>query len=133
MNDLVLVVDDDVSVLQLFELTLVQSGLKAAAASSGGEALAKIEELKPKLVLLDMMLPDYGGMELLELMRRRDPAQAPSVIVITGRFSDQAFKDAIRREPNVVAYLEKPVRPQDLLKHVRDFFGATPTRPAAAR
>ncbi len=125
-RDLILVVDDDLSVLEVFALTLAQGGLNVATASSGGEALAKVEELKPRLVLLDLMLPDYGGLEVIELMRRRDPAEIPSVIVITGRFSDAQTREALSRASNVVAYLEKPIRPSELLDHARKALGARP-------
>ena len=130
MNDLILVVDDDLSVLQLFEATLLQHGLKVETAASGGEALAKVEQHKPRLVLLDMMLPDYGGLEVLELMRRRDTKDVPSVIVITGRFSDEEFRKQLEAQPNVVKYLEKPVRPSELLEHVHAVLG---TKPPALR
>lgn len=121
-DKLVLVVDDDRSVVQLFELALLQEGFRVATATDGSEALEKTESLKPDLVLLDLMLPEYGGTEVLELMRRR-LAKPPAVVVITGRFGDEPAKEAIRRLPNVAAYLEKPVRPAVLAELLHGILG----------
>jgi DNA-binding response OmpR family regulator len=125
---LILVVDDDLSILQLFEQTLQMEGYRVETASSGGDALSKIERLKPALVTLDLMLPDFGGIELLELMRRRAPAEIPSVIVITGRLHEEETREALKREPNVVAYIDKPVRPTELVAAVRKVVGPAPAK-----
>ena len=62
---LVLIVDDEKGIRELLEILMQRDGLKTALAEDGKEALEKIHSLTPDLVLLDLMLPGYGGFEVL--------------------------------------------------------------------
>ena len=112
-DKLILVVDDDPGIVSMFMQAVKIEGFKVESAGDGEEALEKIAALKPDLVLLDLMMPGYGGFEVIQELKTGPGAGTP-IIVITGRFTDSATADEIRREPSVVAFLEKPVRPADL-------------------
>ncbi len=109
-DKLVFVVDDDASVLELMEFVIKKEGFRFEKAADGQEALDKIHALKPDIVLLDLMLPRYGGFEILRQLQEGETAKIP-IIVITGRYTDRSTSEMIRRESNVADFFEKPVRP----------------------
>lgn len=107
---LICIVDDDESVRELLEFLVKKEGFKCESARDGEEGLQKIQKLLPDLVILDLMLPRYGGFEILRQLQSGDTARVP-IIVVTGRYSDRSTTDMIRQESNVVDFLEKPVKP----------------------
>ncbi|MBI4424685.1 MAG: response regulator, partial [Elusimicrobia bacterium] len=78
-------------------------------AIDGEEALRKIESLAPDLILLDLMLPRYGGYEVLRRLKTGPTAHIP-IIVITGRYTERTTTEMIRQESNVVEFMEKPIK-----------------------
>ena len=110
---LVLVVDDDEGVRELMQFLVTREGFRVELAGDGEEALRRVEALSPDLILLDLMLPRYGGFELLRQLQASGLARIP-IIVVTGRYTDRTTAEMIRQESNVVEFLEKPVKPQVL-------------------
>ena len=107
---LVLVVDDDDSVREMLEFIVKKEGFRVETAADGEEGIAKAEKLSPDLIVLDLMLPRYGGFELLRRLQAGEHKKIP-ILVVTGRYTDRSTADLIRQESNVVEFLEKPVRP----------------------
>ena len=105
-----MIVDDDDSVRELLEYCIKREGFKVEKALDGEEALRKIPALMPSLILLDLMLPRYGGFEVLRQLQTGETARIP-IIVITGRYTDRSTSELIRQESNVVEFMEKPVKP----------------------
>ncbi|MBI5630949.1 MAG: response regulator [Elusimicrobia bacterium] len=112
-DKLVMVIDDDESVRELLEFIVVKEGFKVCSASDGEEGVNKIQELIPDLVILDLMLPRYGGFEVLRQLQTGATAGIP-IVVITGRYTDRTTAEMIRQESNVMDFLEKPIKPQVL-------------------
>lgn len=69
----VLIVDDDDAFLKAMKVRLETSGYEVIAASNGKEGLEKVEAKHPDAVLLDIMMPDINGLEVLRQIRSRDP------------------------------------------------------------
>src|SRR5512138_3292821 len=90
----VLVVDDDGAFRRVLAGELERAGYDVTAAASGQEAIARAKELEPHLVLLDLRLPDIGGLEVLRAVRERCPAS--DVIVLTGHGSIDTAIESIR-------------------------------------
>lgn len=107
---LVLVVDDDDSVREMLEFIVKKEGFRVETAADGEEGVSKAEKLRPDLIILDLMLPRYGGFELLRQLQAGEHKSIP-IVVVTGRYTDRSTADLIRQESNVVEFLEKPVRP----------------------
>lgn len=107
---LVLVVDDDDSVREMLEFIVKKEGFRVETAADGEEGVSKAEKLGPDLIILDLMLPRYGGFELLRRLQAGEHKNIP-IVVVTGRYTDRSTADLIRQESNVVEFLEKPVRP----------------------
>lgn len=113
----VLLVDDFPDTLALYEAMLSESGHRVRTATSGLDALKRVEEHEPELVLLDVSMPGMDGFEVLRRLRERRSG-GPAVIMLT----------AARREPHAIeaglkegadAYLTKPIDSRELLARVR--------------
>ncbi len=99
-----LIVDDEPKALTAMTELVEKEGFSAKAAGSLAEARERLAETRPDVVLVDMMLPDGNGLELLEDV---EPAQRPEVILITGFASVDSAVAALRT--GVLDYLTKPV------------------------
>lgn len=111
---LILVIDDDEGLRGLLSFALKKEGYRVETAEDGEEGLSKALSLRPDLLILDLMLPRYGGFELLRELQGGDSAQTP-IIVVTGRYTDRSTADIIRQESNVVELMEKPIKISALL------------------
>jgi len=120
----VLVVEDDPSVRGLLQTLLTAEGYQVTTASDGLAGLVRASSQPPALVLLDLMMPDLGGVRVLEEMRD-DPelAQVP-VIVVTGKVDAIAGMREMLGEDNVFL---KPFAVGELLARVGDATGGPST------
>ena len=81
---LVLVADDEPRITKLVSIVLSEEGFRVVTASGGEEALRKAEEIRPDIVLLDIVMPDLDGIEVMRLLRERRPVP---VILLTAKGS----------------------------------------------
>ena len=118
---LVLLVEDNETIRGAFVILLEESGYRVRAAATGAEALSVAVESQPDLILMDLGLPDLGGLEVTRRLKA-DPRTSDSVIVaLTGRALEtdqQACFDA-----GCAGYLAKPVDTQMLLKTIPEYLG----------
>lgn len=101
----VLVVDDDPKSLKLLALKLTQEGYRVITAQSGGDALDVLRLEKPGLVLLDMLMPDMSGIEVLKKIKKLQP-DIPVAMVTSVWDKDEVEKC---REAGAYEYVTKPV------------------------
>ncbi len=113
----VLVVDDNPSNLELLEAHLKADGYKAVSAINGQEALERVAEKPPDLVLLDVMMPGMSGYEVCKCLKGDDKTRFIPVVMIT------ALKDLEDKIKGIEAgaddFLTKPFNKQELLTRVR--------------
>jgi DNA-binding NtrC family response regulator len=114
-SPLVLVVDDEAAARRLLDIRVRGLGCQVATAGNGREALAVIERDMPTLMLLDLQMPEMGGLELLRTLQR-DGIDLPT-IVITGHGSIEAAVDAIKGGAS--DFILKPIDGQHLEIAVR--------------
>ncbi|OGR91916.1 MAG: hypothetical protein A2V88_16925 [Elusimicrobia bacterium RBG_16_66_12] len=126
---LILVIDDDEGLRGLLSFALKKEGYRVETAEDGEEGLSKALSLRPDLLILDLMLPRYGGFELLRELQGGDSAKTP-IIVVTGRYTDRSTADIIRQESNVIELMEKPIKINALLLALQRSLG--PRVPADA-
>ena len=126
---LVLLVDDDESLLDLLEHVVQKEGFRTDRATDGPEALRKAYALGPDFVILDFMLPGVGGYEVIRELQAAGAGAIP-VIVITGRHIDRKTIDMVLLESNVKDFMEKPLRPAVLAARIHSILK---TRPADLR
>lgn len=106
---LVLIVDDDEGIRELLAVMIKKEGWRVETAEDGAEGERKAHELKPDVIVLDLMLPRYGGFELLKQLQATELSKTP-IVIVTGRYTDRSTAEMIRQESNVVELLEKPVK-----------------------
>jgi len=91
-QQLILAVDDEDSILKLLRVNLVLDGYEVVTASNGASALELLQERRPDLVILDIMMPDLDGFKVLALIRRRSTIP---VIMLTARGEKTTLRDAL--------------------------------------
>src|SRR5688500_16340751 len=122
-GDRILVVDDEPDIIALVAYHLARAGYRVSTASTGMEALHAAREEQPALVVLDLMLPELSGFQVLERMRADGALADIPVLMLTAR----------RDEPDRVQglslgaddYLVKPFSPQELVLRVRNILRRT--------
>ncbi|MCM2304725.1 MAG: response regulator [Elusimicrobia bacterium] len=124
-SKLVLLVDDDESLLDLMDHVVKKDGFRTERAMDGIEALAKVAALEPDAIVLDFMLPSMGGYEALRELQARGHGHIP-IIVVTGRAMDAKSIEMVKQEPNVKGFLQKPVRPAMLTVTLHNLLGTAP-------
>lgn len=107
----VLVVDDDDLIIELFREVLKSEGFQIESAFEGSSAIAKLKETKVDLIVLDLMLPNYSGYEILKKLQIDENTKSIPVIVITAKRLDHQSKQSLINESNVADFMEKPVNP----------------------
>jgi len=125
----ILVVEDEAPLLTLLRYNLEKQGFRVEEATDGQEALLRVAENKPDLVLLDWMLPSLSGIEVCRQIRRRPATRDLPVIMVTARTEDQ---DAVRAlDIGADDYITKPFAVEALLARIRALLrrsGTVPTK-----
>jgi two-component system KDP operon response regulator KdpE len=111
---LVMAVDDEPGILRLIKLELTTQGFRVVTASGGNEALRVIEDQQPDIALLDIVMPEMNGLELMQHLRERS---SMPVILLTAKGSEA---DKVRGlEMGADDYIAKPFSPDELSARVR--------------
>lgn len=84
----VLLVDDDLTLREMYEERLKTEGFNIVQATNGEEALQKAREIKPNIVLLDIMMPKVNGFDVLKELKATDELKDIPVIVLTALIQD---------------------------------------------
>ena len=111
---LVLVADDEPRITKLVSIALGEEGFRVVTAGSGEEALAKAEEVRPDIVLLDIVMPDLDGIEVMRQLRERRPV---AVILLTAKGSTADKAKGL--DLGADDYIAKPFHPDELAARVR--------------
>lgn len=125
---LVLVVDDSLTVRKITTRLLTREGFRVDSAKDGVDALEKMHDLLPDVVLLDVEMPRMDGFELARVMRADPRLKAVPIIMITSRTADKHRNHAL--EIGVDVYLGKPYQEQQLLDHIAEQLGDRAMQPA---
>lgn len=110
----VMIIDDSIVIRKMIEIALEDEDYNIITAISGKEGLETIEKEKPNLVILDMMLPDMSGIEVLKTIKTEKNLP---VIMLSGKDSPQLIESA--REVGVDDFLPKPFRDEELVEKVK--------------
>ena len=110
---LILVADDDEHIVELVSLYLRRAGYRVEAAFDGDETLRKVRDLRPALLVLDIMMPGPDGLQVCRSLRRRSDVP---IILLTARTSDVDKIAGLRFGAD--DYVTKPFNPDELLARV---------------
>jgi DNA-binding response OmpR family regulator len=117
----VLVVDDEPSMRTLCRINLELAGFEVTDASDGSTALARAREQDFDLILLDVMLPDIGGLEVAERLAADAVTRGVPVAFLSARTAGEDLRRGY--EHGAVDYITKPFDPLELAGRVREIFG----------
>ena len=121
MKGKILVVEDNADEASLIKMILEPEGYEVALASNGEEGLEKVESSRPDLIILDVMMPELDGFAMCSKLRESPEHSRIPVVLLTGvakRISDSKYPlDGVLRA-DAEQYLEKPVKPEELLDTV---------------
>jgi CheY-like chemotaxis protein len=117
-KELILLVEDEVSVRRLARLLLQQMGYQVIEAQNGEQALQRVQAKQGKidLVLTDVVMPELSGRELIDLLRNRYPQI--KVLFMSGYTDDEVFRNGVSMD--TVAFLQKPFTAESLARKVRE-------------
>jgi two-component system phosphate regulon response regulator PhoB len=128
---IILVVEDEAPLLTLLRYNLEKQGFRVEEAADGQEALMRVAEAKPDLILLDWMLPALSGLEVCRQIRRRPATRDLPIIMVTARTEDQ---DAVRAlDTGADDYIAKPFAMEALLARIRALLRRSGTVPVKGR
>src|SRR6186713_1077713 len=111
---LVLVADDEPRITKLVAIALSEEGFRVVTANGGEQALQKAEEVRPDIILLDIVMPDLDGIEVMRQLRERRPVP---VILLTAKGSTADKAKGL--DLGADDYVAKPFHPDELAARVR--------------
>jgi CheY-like chemotaxis protein len=113
----ILCIEDEAEMIDLIRLILARHGYEVIGALGGQLGLEKVAELRPDLVLLDLMMPEVDGWAVLQRMRADSELRAIPVVIVTAKANeiDRVFGLEVAR---VEGYITKPFGPRDLVQAV---------------
>ena len=116
----ILVIEDDTDVAAVFGMILEQAGFRVTTVNTGTAAIGAISHKMPDAIILDLMLPDIDGHDLIELFRREEPpGQHIPLIVVSGVSGGFQMNKALNS--GVDAFLSKPVGVDELISAITPF------------
>jgi len=113
----VLIVDDDEKLREYVRVNLEMEGYTVREAGSAEEGLGVLEETTPNLVLLDVMMPEVDGWEMLQRVQERHGIGTIPVIMFSGKVDEQAADEAASR--GAQGFIGKPFNPQELIDQTK--------------
>ncbi|MEK6588392.1 MAG: response regulator [Chloroflexota bacterium] len=113
----VLVVDDEVSVTELFSMMLEMEGYAAQVVHNVKDAIQVLERDSPDLILLDIMMPVASGLELCRHVRSTPALASIPIIILSAKSQLEEVKEGLEAGANL--YLLKPVSKNELVEAVR--------------
>ncbi len=113
----ILLVDDEPDILEIVGYNLKNEGYQVFTASNGIEAIEKAIQLKPHLIILDVMMPKMNGIEACEKIREIDDLQDVIIAFFTARSED--YSQLAGLEAGADDYITKPVKPKILMGKVK--------------
>jgi two-component system phosphate regulon response regulator PhoB len=130
MSQRILVVDDEPDIAAVVAYNLARSHYRVSTASSGTEALNAAVREKPDLIVLDVMLPEMSGYEILEKLRARGDTQDTGVILLTAKGEEDDRLKGLSLGAD--DYLAKPFSPKELVLRVEAVLRRLNSNPVAA-
>ncbi len=113
----ILVVDDEEDIRQILSSFLQKEGYECLVAASGEKALTLLKDNDIDLVILDIMMPEMDGFEVLEKLRNDTKTERIPVIMLTGVEGKSKVKEAL--DKGVTYYITKPFETIDLASKIR--------------
>ena len=116
-DTIILLVDDELDILEIIGYNLTAEGYNVVTAQNGVEAIKKAKKHKPKLIILDVMMPEMDGIEACEKLRLIPDLSETVITFLTARGED--YSQVAGFEAGADDYITKPVKPKVLTSKVK--------------
>jgi two-component system phosphate regulon response regulator PhoB len=116
-KEIILIVDDEEDIIELLSFHLQREGYAVHGAGSGEDAFKKAKDIKPDLMLLDLMLPGMDGLELTRLMKNNSATNGVPIVMLSAKGEEADIVAGL--ELGADDYITKPFSPRVLLARVR--------------
>jgi len=113
----ILLVDDEPDVLEVLSYNLSKIGYQIFTASDGSKAIDKAIEIKPQLIIMDVMMPNMDGIEACEIIRKNPEHNNTTIMFITARGED--YSQVAAFDAGADDYVTKPIKPKILMSKVK--------------
>ena len=121
----ILLVDDEPDILEIIKYNLKNEGYKVYTASSGIEGVSIAKEVKPDLILLDVMMPEMDGIEACDRIRKIPSLENTIIAFLTARGED--YSQVAGFDAGADDYITKPVKPKVLISRLKALLRRRPT------
>lgn len=125
LRGVILVVDDEPMARALLRLMLVRAGYEVAEAQDGQDALVKISQALPQVILLDVMMPEMDGYSVCRQLRAQAETATTPVIMLSARTDFESIRKGFEAGANL--YLTKPISAENLTNRVREMLSQPPS------
>ncbi len=116
-GELILIIEDDEDISELIKYNLEQDGFRTSSTSYGEWGISEAIKLKPSLILLDLMLPNLGGLEVCRRIKLNTMIQAIPIIMLTAKSQEQDIIAGFNAGAD--DYLTKPFSPRELVARIK--------------
>jgi len=113
----ILLVDDEPDVLEVLSYNLSKIGYQIFTASDGSKAIDKAIEIKPQLIIMDVMMPNMDGIEACEIIRKNPEHNNTTIMFLTARGED--YSQVAAFDAGADDYVTKPIKPKILISKVK--------------
>ncbi|MFC1708571.1 response regulator [Candidatus Omnitrophota bacterium] len=122
----ILVVDDDKDIVERLESKLKREGYESVVAYDGKQALNKVAKDNPDIIILDLMLPELNGFDVLQEIRQKHNERWRPVIIVSARDELVSLKKGYNMEAD--HYITKPCNLEDILQGIKTMISLMPHR-----
>jgi len=116
-DPVIVYIEDDPEMIDLVSLILNRRGIQVKGAHGGRQGLEMVPDIKPDIILLDLMMPDMDGWDVYHQFKANDATRSIPVIIITAK-AQPIDKVLGLKIAKVDDYISKPFRPQELLESI---------------
>jgi len=117
----IIVVDDHPDVVEILRITLESKGFNVRCAYSGKDLFAGLDELKPDLIILDIMMPEMDGLKVLTRLREKSDTASIPVILLTALVQQENIIEGYKTGADY--YITKPSTPTQVLEGINLLLG----------
>src|SRR5262245_20228072 len=130
MGKKILLADDSITIQKVIELTFSDEDFDVVTVSNGRLAIEKVQEVRPDVVLCDIIMPEKDGYEVCDFIKKSPGLSNIPVLLLTGAF--EPFDQDRANRVGCDGYLAKPFEPETLIAKVRDLLSRAPKSGAVA-
>src|SRR5512142_1417208 len=130
MPKTLLLADDSITIQKVVAITFASEDIRVVSVDNGEDALAKARELKPDVILADVVMPRRNGYELCEAVKADPGLRTVPVLLLAGTF--EAFDEARARQAKADGHIAKPFEGQALINKVKELVGGAKAPGAGA-